>query len=429
MIKPTEFFLLAPRNKEEQPIFNELLGELYKRIPVNILASLVVGPLLALIMAKNASMERVSTWVVILIAAQVFAFLVTFAFNRRSDLSQAGDNKWLYLFGLTVIVDGIAWGLAGYFFYTEESDQYHMLLYVFLMAGAAAATITFSTWLAVALCYIVVILGPGTALLITSTLEFYRMLGTAAVVFGGILCALAATSNQASTRMLRLRFDNERLVVNLSESHVQLRQLNTDLKKNNNALQRALDKISEMATRDELTGSHNRRYLMEFLAREKAGCDRAKSVFSLAVIDLDYFKRINDSYGHIAGDDVLKQVVKLIQRHVRTTDCFARFGGEEFALVYTLTELEEAQQSAERLRQEVSTTAMACDAFTIYTSVSIGIAEYRPGENITELMRRADQAMYIAKSGGRDRVIAMSRDQLSREMGAAVVDNLTSRRV
>ena len=414
MIKPTEFFLLAPRNKEEQPIFNELLGELYKRIPVNILASLVVGPLLALIMAKNASMERVSTWVVILIAAQVFAFLVTFAFNRRSDLSQAGDNKWLYLFGLTVIVDGIAWGLAGYFFYTEESDQYHMLLYVFLMAGAAAATITFSTWLAVALCYIVVILGPGTALLITSTLEFYRMLGTAAVVFGGILCALAATSNQASTRMLRLRFDNERLVVNLSESHVQLRQLNTDLKKNNNALQRALDKISEMATRDELTGSHNRRYLMEFLAREKAGCDRAKSVFSLAVIDLDYFKRINDSYGHIAGDDVLKQVVKLIQRHVRTTDCFARFGGEEFALVYTLTELEEAQQSAERLRQEVSTTAMACDAFTIYTSVSIGIAEYRPGENITELMRRADQAMYIAKSGGRDRVIAMSRDQLNR---------------
>ena len=414
MIKPTEFFLLAPRNKEEQPIFNEVLGELYKRIPVNILASLVVGPLLALIMAKNASMERVSTWVVILIAAQVFAFLVTFAFNRRSDLSQAGDNKWLYLFGLTVIVDGIAWGLAGYFFYTEESDQYHMLLYVFLMAGAAAATITFSTWLAVALCYIVVILGPGTALLITSTLEFYRMLGTAAVVFGGILCALAATSNQASTRMLRLRFDNERLVVNLSESHVQLRQLNTDLKKNNNALQRALDKISEMATRDELTGSHNRRYLMEFLAREKAGCDRAKSVFSLAVIDLDYFKRINDSYGHIAGDDVLKQVVKLIQRHVRTTDCFARFGGEEFALVYTLTELEEAQQSAERLRQEVSTTAMACDAFTIYTSVSIGIAEYRPGENITELMRRADQAMYIAKSGGRDRVIAMSRDQLNR---------------
>ena len=205
MIKSTDFFFLAPRSKEEEPIFNELLGELYKRIPVNILASLVVGPLLAFIMAKSASIGRVSIWVLILVAAQVFVFLVTFAFNRRTDLSQAGDNKWLYLLGLTVIVDGIAWGLAGYFFYTEESYQYQMLLFVFLMAGAAAATITFSSWLVVALAYIVVILGPGTALLLTSTLDFYRLLGVVAVVFGGILCALAAASNQASTRMLRLR--------------------------------------------------------------------------------------------------------------------------------------------------------------------------------------------------------------------------------
>ena len=429
MIKSTDFFLLAPRSREEEPIFNELLGDLYRRIPVNIIASLVAGPLLAFIMASSISKERISIWVLILIAAQMIAFLVTFAFNRRTDLSHAGDNKWLYLLGLTVIVDGIAWGLAGYLFYTEASYQDQMLLCVFLMVGAAAATITFSSWLVVALIYIVVILGPGTALLLTSTLDFYRLLGVVAVVFGAILCALAVASNKASTRMLRLRFDNERLVVNLSQSHAQLRDLNTDLQKNNNALQRALAKISEMATRDELTGSHNRRHLMEFLAREKARCDRAAAVFSLAVIDLDYFKRINDSYGHIAGDDVLKQVVTLIQRHVRTTDCFARFGGEEFALVYTLTGLEEAQLSAERVRHEISTTAMACASFTIYTSVSIGIAEYRPGESIIQLLHRADQAMYVAKSGGRDRVIAMSRDQLNQEMGAAVVDDLASRRV
>lgn len=417
MIKSTDFFLLAPRSKDEEPIFNELLGELYKRIPVNILASLVVSPLLAFIMAKSVSMGRVSIWVLILVAAQALPFLITFAFNRRTDLSQAGDNKWLYLLGLTVIVDGIAWGLAGYLFYTEESLHYQMLLCMFLMAGAAVATITFSSWLVVALIYIVAILGPGTALLLTSTLDFYRLLGLAAVVFGAILCGLAVTSNQTTTRMLRLRFDNERLVVNLSQSHAQLRELNTDLQKNNNALQRALAKISEMATRDELTGSHNRRHLMEFLAREKARCDRAAAVFSLAVIDLDYFKRINDSYGHIAGDDVLKQVVTLIHRHVRTTDCFARFGGEEFALVYTLTGLEEATQSAERVRHEISTTAMACASFTIYTSVSIGIAEYRPGESIIQLLHRADQAMYVAKSGGRDRVIAMSRDKADQEMG------------
>jgi diguanylate cyclase (GGDEF)-like protein len=416
MINLNDFFLLAPRTKSEEPIFNELLGELYKRVPVNILASLAVGPLLAFFMAKAVSTERIATWVVVLVAAQLLAFVVAFAFNRRHTDAEAGDKIWLYLLGLTVIVDGLAWGLAGYFMFTIEMPQYEMLLCLFIMAGAAAATITFSAWLAVAILYIIVIFTPGIVMLIASDWQFYRSIGIAGAVFGLFLCSLAVSSNRTSTRMMRLRFDNERLVENLSESHAQMKQLNTELRKNNGALQKALEKISMMATRDELTNSHNRRYLMEFLAREKARSDRANSVYSLAVIDLDYFKRINDSYGHIVGDDVLKQVVKLIQRHVRATDCFARFGGEEFALVYSATELDEARQSAERLREEISTTALDCDSFSIYTSVSIGIAESRPGEDVADLLRRADQALYVAKSSGRDRVMAMSRDQIVQDI-------------
>lgn len=419
MINLSEFFLLAPRTKAEEPIFNELLGELYKRVPVNILASLVVGPLLAFFMAKGVPADRIGTWVVVLVAAQLLAFLVAFAFNRRHPDAEAGDKIWLYLLGLTVIVDGLAWGLAGYFMFSVEKPQYQMLLSLFLIAGAAAATITFSAWLAVAVIYIIVILTPGIVMLIASDWQFYRSIGIAGSVFGVFLCVLAANSNRTSTRMMRLRFDNERLVENLSESHAQMKKLNTELRKNNGALQRALEKISTMATRDELTNSHNRRYLMEFLAREKARCDRGGTVYALAVIDLDYFKRINDSYGHMVGDDVLKKVVNLIQRHVRATDCFARFGGEEFALVYSATELEEARQSAERLRHEISTTPVDCESFSIYTSVSIGIAESRPGEDVAELLRRADQALYVAKSSGRDRVIAMSREQITQDVDFA----------
>ena len=419
MIKLSEYYLLAPRNKEEQPIFNELLGELYKRIPVNIIASLVVGSMLAFFMRNVVAQERVAIWVAILIAAQILAFWLAFAFTRRADLSEAGDKKWLYLLAFTVIIDGIAWGLAGPLFFTDKFPHYNMLLVLFIMAGAAAATITFSSWLAVALIYIVVILAPSIIMLINDDWENYGLLGWAGVVFGVMLLALATGSNRATARMLRLRFDNERLVTNLSESHVQMSQLNAQLRKNNGALQNALEKISLMATRDELTNCHNRRYLMDFLAREKSRSDRAATVFSVAVIDLDYFKRINDSYGHVAGDDVLRQVVTLIQRHVRATDCFARFGGEEFVLVYSATQLEEARQSAERLRQEISTTALACESFSIYTSVSIGIAEFRQGDDIIDLLRRADQGLYVAKSSGRDRVIAMSRDQLTHEPGNA----------
>ncbi len=417
MLKLSEYFLLAPRNKEEQPIFNELLGELYSRIPVNVLASLVLGPLLAFIMRNAVSQERIATWIVILIGAQFLAFLLGFAFSRRNDHSEAGDKKWLYLLGLTVIVDGIAWGLAGLLLFTDQFPQYQMLLVLFIMAGAAVATITFSAWLAVAWTYIVAILTPSVITLLQANWEHYHLLGWAGIVFGIMLFALAGASNRNTARMLRVRFDNERLVENLSESHLQMSKLNAELRKNNGALQKALEKISLMATRDELTNCHNRRYLMEFLRREKSRSDRAETVFCVAVIDLDYFKRINDSYGHLAGDDVLRQVVTLIQPHVRATDCFARFGGEEFALVYSATQLEEARQSAERLRQEISTTAIACESFSIYTSVSIGIAEFRHGDDIPDLLRRADQALYVAKSSGRDRVMAMSRDQLTHEPG------------
>jgi diguanylate cyclase (GGDEF)-like protein len=418
MIKLNEFFWLAPRSKAEEPIFNELLGDLYKRIPANILASLVLGPLLAFIMSKSVEAERAALWLVILLAAQFLAFLLAFRFNRRVDDSEAGDKKWPYLLGLTVIVDGIAWGLAGPLLFTEQYPQYQMILILFIIVGAAAATITFASWLGVALTYIAVILTPGVITLLNAEWDTYRFLGWAGLVFGFVLFGLAATSNHTITRMLKLRFDNERLVENLSESHTQMSQLNAELRKNNGALQKALEKISTMATRDELTNSHNRRYLMEFLAREKSRSDRTNSVFSLAVIDLDYFKRVNDSYGHIVGDDVLKQVVNVIQRHVRATDCFARFGGEEFALVYSATELEEARQSADRLRHEVSATALKCDSFSIYTSVSIGIAEFRPGEDVAELLRRADQALYVAKSSGRDRVMVLSRDQLAAQPDA-----------
>ena len=150
---------------------------------------------------------------------------------------------------------------------------------------------------------------------------------------------------------------------------------------------------------------------MKLLTKEKARSDRTQTAFSVAIIDLDYFKRVNDTYGHFVGDDVLKQVVALIQAHIRGSDCLARFGGEEFAWVYTLTRMEDAHQSADRIRKELSATPIACGDLSIYISISVGLAEYRQGETVADLLRRADQALYIAKSGGRDRVIANCREQ------------------
>jgi diguanylate cyclase (GGDEF)-like protein len=418
-MKSSDYFFLSPRSAADQPVFTELISELAKRLPLNIAASMIAGPVLAFIMSHAVAVGRIWVWLAILLSVQLISLGVLRVYHRQLDYLGESSRWMVYLLGACVVLDGIGWGLAGFFLYTETNVVYQILLCFFLAVGSAAATVTFSSWLAVTLGFIVANTVPTMIMLFTSNQSIYKFLGIAAVAYLIILTALAAASNLMTTRMMRLRFSNERLLKELSNSHTQLESVNADLKKNNNALQKALQKISTMATIDELTGCHNRRFLMEFLAREKARADRTLVSFSVAIIDLDYFKRINDSYGHIAGDAVLKQVVEIIRQHVRTTDCFARFGGEEFAAVYTATELEEAQQSAERLRQELSVTPIACESFSIYTSVSIGVAEYRYGESVADLLRLADQALYIAKSSGRDRVIAMSRDQLAQPHSAS----------
>ncbi len=412
-MKSSDFFFLSPRGAADQPVFTELISELAKRLPLNIAASMIAGPVLAYLMSYAVSLDRIWVWLAILFSIQFIGLGVLWVYHRQIDYLGESSRWMVYLLGASVVLDGVGWGLAGYFLFTEKDPMYQILLCFFLAVGSASATVTFSSWLAVTLGFIVANTVPTMIMLVGSEQSLYRLLGACALLYLFILTALAAASNLMTTRMVRLRFSNERLLKELSSSHTELEKVNTDLKKNNSALQKALQKISTMATIDELTGCHNRRFLMEFLAQEKARADRTLVSFSVAIIDLDYFKRINDSYGHIAGDAVLKQVVDVIRQHVRATDCFARFGGEEFAAVYTATELEEAQQSAERLRQELSVTPIACDSFSIYTSVSIGIAEYRYAESIADLLRRADQALYIAKSSGRDRVIAMSRDQLT----------------
>ncbi len=418
-MKSSDFFFLSPRSAADEPVFTELISELAKRLPLNIAASMVVAPLLAFIMGQVISGPPIWAWLAIVLAAQLIGLAVLRIYHRQIHRFGKSSRWMVYLLGASVLLDGMSWGLAGYFLYTEKYPMYQMLVCFSLAIGSAAATVTFSSWLAVTVGFILVNSVPAMIMLFASNSSLYKLVATSAVLYLIILTALAAASNLMTTRMMRLRFSNERLLKELSSSNAELKTLNADLKNNNEALQTALHKISTMATIDELTGCHNRRFLMEFLGNETARADRTIESFCVAIIDLDYFKRINDSYGHIAGDTVLKQVVDIMRPHVRASDCFARFGGEEFAVVYTATELEEAQQSAERLRQELSVTPISCDAYRIYTSVSIGIAQYRHAESITELLHRADQALYIAKSSGRDQVISMSRDQLTQQHPSA----------
>jgi len=164
---------------------------------------------------------------------------------------------------------------------------------------------------------------------------------------------------------------------------------------------------------DVLTGWHNRRYLNVRLQEELARARRDGAGLVCLMLDVDHFKRVNDNWGHAAGDSVLRELAQRIDSQVRASDVAARFGGEEFVVLMPNTDVESAQRLAERIRQAIAATPIdlpSGDSITM--TVSIGIAEVHPAPEVHDLktlgdslLARADVALYAAKSAGRDRVI------------------------
>lgn len=165
------------------------------------------------------------------------------------------------------------------------------------------------------------------------------------------------------------------------------------------------NELRSLAITDSLTGAWNRRY---FLSRGKEELSRGlryKTPFALLILDIDFFKLINDTYGHDIGDEVLKSLTKYCRRELRETDVFARFGGEEFAVLLPQISRENTLLTAERLRAAVADMPMKQISETFSITVSIGISLFKGQDtSIEELIKQADQAMYRAKKLGRNRV-------------------------
>lgn len=171
-------------------------------------------------------------------------------------------------------------------------------------------------------------------------------------------------------------------------------------------LQRVLTDLREQALTDALTGLYNRRYFSDALARELTRAARSAAPVSVILLDLDFFKKVNDTWGHAAGDAVLKAVGALILRSVRGSDIAVRHGGEEFAILMPQTPAAVAKQRAEVMRREIEAMKVPYGDHTITTTASFGVAEHGVhATGATELMKAVDGAMYAAKAAGRNRVM------------------------
>jgi diguanylate cyclase (GGDEF)-like protein len=187
---------------------------------------------------------------------------------------------------------------------------------------------------------------------------------------------------------------------------IRLNKLRARLAAQKDELTDALALNRELATRDALTGLLNRRAMVELLAREHPRIVRGQGPLSVALLDIDWFKRINDSHGHGVGDEVLRRFAAVVKDQLRAADALARWGGEEFLLLMPGTRLDDARIVLERLRSAVAGGGFEGIAADLKLSFSAGLVEVHEGEAQDAAIDRADRALYRAKQGGRDRVEA-----------------------
>ena len=184
-----------------------------------------------------------------------------------------------------------------------------------------------------------------------------------------------------------------------------LSRLRKSLKTRALELAEALDRIRDMARHDELTRLINRRHVTELMQREFVRRERSGEAICIAMIDIDHFKRINDTLGHPAGDEVLRKFSQQALAAVRRNDVLARWGGEEFLLLLPLTGLEAARDVLERMRSRLQGVAWLDADPSLQVTFSAGLAEASTNESVEATIARADVAMYRAKREGRDRIV------------------------
>jgi diguanylate cyclase (GGDEF)-like protein len=323
---------------------------------------------------------RLGTWLGGITAVIVWRIVLAARF-RRADPLPMEMLPWESAFVASLALVSLIWGVGGWLIMPSDSVLHQAVVFFFLMGVSGAVVTAYAAHgVAAVIAVLCVMLPPAIAFAIMGPFEA-RIMAAGAVVY----VAASLRSTRMTEFFLRRTFE---LSFELQEAYARVR---------------------EQARTDELTGLPNRR---AFMALGTAAADQARRYqrpLSLLVVDIDHFKKINDTHGHAAGDAALRAVAGALRSVSRAADTPGRMGGEEFAMLLPETSADEGERAAERVRQAVGQLVVAHDGKSFSFTCSIGVAE--PGgtiDNIDALLNAADGALYRAKAAGRDRVVRHS---------------------
>ena len=311
----------------------------------------------------------------------VYWVISVIAFNKFKDEGPNLDKHFKPV-AILLILEGVLWGAMLYVTlgYDLKTDTWTAIFFVGIVSVILPTYITYPKGFHLVLLGIVL----SAPIAIASTAYRAELKADMIVALLMYLIAIGFLVRPISARVVEA---------------IRLELVNSAL---NRQLQESLEALSHQANTDALTGKMNRRALNNALAELIVKGERRKTVFSLLMMDIDFFKAINDNHGHDVGDKALQHVANRISSQLREGDLCARYGGEEFVVLLPNTATDEAMQVAERIRAEVESSPLNLPKQPI--TLSIGVATYQPGMDAEKLLKAADKEVYRAKESGRNQV-------------------------
>lgn len=336
--------------------------------------SVIIAMVLCWTLWGHVAGQKLLIWLGML-GASALLRLGMYVLYFRAKPTGAAVLAWERPYAATLMVSSLIWGL-GMLWLMPPDDVAGQFVILFFVAGLmGGAIVAYSAHRDMTIASMAAVLVPSTVWLFFQPSQIALGLAVAATTF--MLGALRGTHVLSTAMQARLHLSYE------------LRQAN--------------EVADRMARTDELTNINNRRSFMELGEQTTRLCHRQGHPLSALLIDVDHFKKINDTHGHSAGDAVLKQVGALLAQQFRAADVCGRIGGEEFAVLLADTDTAAAAALAEKLRQAVANVSIPWEGQVLQVTISVGVATY--GGHLDTLLQRADAAMYQAKAGGRNCVV------------------------
>ena len=311
---------------------------------------------------------------ILIVAISMFRLLHRFFDPWMTEKFGRGS---LYLFIASIVMTGLVWGIGFATFMGQEGELNIKLLMVVCTIGlCAGGVVAYLPLLWLSISYNLFILGPGIA-----------------IILAGLHLPLA---------ILVILFSVYMVLIAIRGSNEYWKALETEF-----LLEEKTKHLERISQKDGLTGLYNRRYFDAAFELEWKRGGRARTPIAMMICDIDEFKQVNDTFGHLAGDEYLKLVARiLLQVFQRETDLIARYGGEEFVVILPGDSLENARGLAERVREMISVAILEFESQIIQTTVSLGVAIMTPHHSRERdtLIASADAALYVAKKNGRNQV-------------------------